>query len=176
MSAPKQNRKVALLCLAVAGTMVTLAYASVPLYRLFCQVTGYGGTPRQATIHIQPNTPPPTPVTVRFDANVRNALPWTFTPKHTSIDMRPGQLYDTSYIARNTSSQNTTGMATFNVTPHDAGYYLVKIECFCFREQTLRPGEEVDMKVSLYVDPSISQEEFRTLTLSYTFFPHNESP
>ena len=169
------NRKIALVCLTLASAMLVLAYASVPLYTLFCQVTGYGGTPQQKILHVQKDTVNTTPITVRFDANVSKNLPWTFTPPP-PVTMKPGKLYDVSYTAQNTSAKATTGTATFNVTPHEAGFYLVKIECFCFQKQILQPGEKTDMKVSFYVDPSIAEDTFRNLTLSYTFFPHAPKP
>ncbi|TMJ20925.1 MAG: cytochrome c oxidase assembly protein [Alphaproteobacteria bacterium] len=131
--------------------MVALAYASVPLYRIFCQVTGFDGTPqRAASIDVKPV--PGESVYVRFDANISPSMPWEFRPE-----------------------QNVTGSASFNVTPTQAAPYFTKVQCFCFTEQTLKPGEEVRMPVVFYVDPKILKDkdahEISEITLSYTFYP-----
>jgi cytochrome c oxidase assembly protein subunit 11 len=173
----RSNRLVAVTLVAVVGGMVGLAYASVPLYRLFCQVTGYGGTPqtgvraKTAAERLQPTADV---ITVEFDANVNSELPWTFAPEQRRVQIHLGEQTLVFFKAKNISDRPITGMATFNVSPHKAGSYFSKIECFCFTEQTLKPGEEIEMPVSFYVDPGIRKDEgtsdVRAITLSYTFF------
>ena len=164
---------VATVLLTVAGGMVGLAFASVPLYRLFCQVTGYGGTPR---IGVEANgeVASDRTIAVRFDANVNQGLPWRFRPQEREITVRLGEPVLAYYVAENLSADPNVGTATFNVTPFKAAPYFVKIDCFCFAEQRLAPGEEVSMPVSFYVDPEIFDDpktrDVRTITLSYTFF------
>ena len=161
---------------AVAG-MIGLAYASVPLYRLFCQVTGFGGTTRVATA--APGTVAGRSVTVRFDANVARDLPWRFEPVSRSIDVVVGESALAYYRVKNLSDQPVTGSATFNVTPHKAGPYFAKVECFCFTEQTLAPGETIEMPVSFFIDPEILEraeaKNLSEITLSYTFFRQQRS-
>ncbi|MFN7174494.1 MAG: cytochrome c oxidase assembly protein, partial [Thermaurantiacus tibetensis] len=166
----------ALLAASVAAGMVGLAYASVPLYRLFCQVTGFGGTPMVAADAAA--TPEPvagTSIRVRFDGNVRRGMPWDFRPAERFVDLPLGERRMAFYHARNTSDAPVTGVATFNVTPEAAGRYFVKIQCFCFNEQTLQPGEAVEMPVIYYVDPAIRDDpdasRIKEITLSYSFFP-----
>ena len=164
-----------LLAMLVAG-MAGLAYASVPLYRLFCQVTGFGGTtqvaaaaPASADVQAMARI-----VTVRFDANVNGALPWDFRPAQRAIRVRPGEQALAFYVARNRSDQPITGIATYNVTPVKAGAYFSKIDCFCFESQRLEPGRDVELPVSFFVDPEIvndrNLDDVNTITLSYTFF------
>jgi cytochrome c oxidase assembly protein subunit 11 len=168
-----RNRKVAGWSAGLAAVMLALAFASVPLYRLFCQVTGYAGTPQKAA------RPAPSVldrvVTVRFDANVGPGLGWTFEPIQRSIDVKVGETTLAFYRARNTSSQALVGTATFNVSPDLAGGYFNKLECFCFKEQRLEPGETVEMPVSFFIDPAIARDRdaarLETIVLSYTFFP-----
>jgi cytochrome c oxidase assembly protein subunit 11 len=168
----RANTVTALLaCVAIAG-MLGLTAASVPLYRLFCQVTGYGGTTQFA------ETPPPAPdgrtIKVRFNADVDPALPWAFEPGQREVVVRLGEQHLAYFRARNRADHAVTGQATFNVTPDKVGVYFDKIACFCFEEQVLQPGEEVDMPVSFFVDPAILDDpnarEVKTITLSYTFF------
>lgn len=168
------NRKVALMALSIALGMLGLGYASVPLYRIFCEATGYDGTTRRvdeaqaATIKDSGQT-----ITVRFDANVERGMPWDFKPlQHTdtvSIGVRDMALF----WAKNTSKQTVTGTASFNVEPEQAAKYFNKIQCFCFTEQTLKPGEEARMPVIYYVDPAIlndpDNKDVQEITLSYTF-------
>ncbi len=157
----------------LAGGMVGLAFASVPLYRLFCQVTGYGGTPNTEAVSA-PAEMSDTVVTVNFDANVNSDLPWVFRPAQRKIKVRLGEETLAHYTAMNLSDTPMTGTATFNVTPYKAAQYFSKIDCFCFTEQTLAPGQEVDMPVSFYVDPAMlddpNAKEVRLITLSYTFY------
>ena len=162
--------------LAVAGVvcgMIGLAYASVPLYDLFCRVTGYGGTTQVADQGAERVLD--RKIAVRFDATTSPKLPWTFQPEQREVTLRVGESAIAYYRATNNSDKTITGTATFNVTPLKAGAYFTKIDCFCFTEQTLKPGESVDMPVVYYVDPEMDEDpnldEVRTLTLSYTFFP-----
>ena len=164
------NKKVALRMALFAAGMLALAFASVPLYRIFCQVTGFGGTTQVA------DAAPGAiagEIGVRFDSNV-NGVPWKFeAPK--PVRIHPGARTVVNYKATNTLARATTGTATFNVSPVQAGQYFSKIECFCFTEQTLRPGESVEMPVIFFVDPRIAEDPLTAhideITLSYTFFP-----
>lgn len=152
--------------------MVGLAFASVPLYRLFCQVTGLGGTtqvseaaPAQAGERV---------IKVRFNADVHRDLPWRFWPEQREVTLRVGEPGLVFYGAENLSGRAITGTATFNVTPLKAGQYFSKVQCFCFEEQELGPGETARLGISFYVDPAIAQDrnldEVTAITLSYTFF------
>jgi cytochrome c oxidase assembly protein subunit 11 len=148
------------------------AYAAVPLYRLFCQVTGFGGTTMVAA---KPSTAvADRVVSVRFDANTRG-LKWSFAPVQRTVDVKLGENTLAFYRATNTSDRPLTGTATFNVTPELAGQYFNKIECFCFKEQTLQPGESIDMPVSFFVDAAYDRDRdvghMGEITLSYSFFP-----
>ncbi len=169
----RRNLGLAAVLAGTAAGMVGLAYASAPLYRLFCQVTGYGGTTQVAAA---PAASAVTDriVTVRFDANVARDLPWRFEPLARSMDVRVGEQALAFYRARNLSDGPVSGNATFNVTPHQAGPYFAKVDCFCFSEQTLAPGEDVDMPVSFFVDPALLKDaggkDLSEITLSYTFF------
>jgi cytochrome c oxidase assembly protein subunit 11 len=162
---------------AFAAGMLGLAYASVPLYRLFCQVTGFGGTTQRAVADDAPGAVATT-MSVRFDANVAPGLGWKFVPVDTQTTVRIGERRLAFYQATNLTDQPITGVATFNVSPDTAGAYFVKIQCFCFNEQTLQPGETVDMPVSYYIDPALlddaSARKIDEITLSYTFFPVEE--
>ena len=168
-----RNCKVAVGAALFAFGMLGLAYASVPLYRLFCQVTGYAGTTQRVA---QPSaTVLDRMVTIRFDANVAAGLSWTFKPERTTIDVKIGENTLAFYRATNTTDRAIVGSATFNVTPEIAGGFFNKIECFCFKEQRIEPGQTIDMPVSFYVDPSIVKDKdaskISTITLSYTFYP-----
>ena len=171
------NGTIVAVCLTFVVTMVGMAYAAVPLYDLFCKVTGYGGTTQrveQASSVILDKT-----VKVRFDANTGPNLPWTFQPVQREIELKIGETVQVLYKARNVSNMETTGQATFNVTPQAAGAYFNKVECFCFTETTLKPGEEMEMPVVFFVDPAIvdpvETKDIHTITLSYTFFPHEKT-
>ncbi|TCD13469.1 cytochrome c oxidase assembly protein [Oricola cellulosilytica] len=166
------NTAIAIACLAFFSGMIGLAYASVPLYQLFCQVTGYGGTTQrtqQASAQVLDET-----INVRFDANT-NGIGWEFKPKQRQVQVKIGETVQIAYEARNFGSAPSTGTATFNVTPQAAGAYFNKIECFCFTETTLGPGESLDMPVVFFIDPEIVDapelKNIKTITLSYTFFP-----
>lgn len=156
----------------VLVAMGGLAYASVPLYRLFCQVTGFGGTTR--TAEAPPAQPGERIVTVRFNADVNRALPWSFRPLQREIRLRVGEAGLAYYVARNDSDVPITANATYNVSPQKTGIYFNKVACFCFTEQRLMPGESVKMGVTFFVDPEIAddpnQDDVKTITLSYTFF------
>lgn len=163
-------------CIAFVAGMVGMAYAAVPLYDMFCRVTGYNGTTQrveQASDVILDEK-----VKVTFDANT-SGLPWDFKPVQRYIDVRIGETVQVSYRAKNLSSKPTTGQATFNVTPMAAGAYFNKVQCFCFTETTLQPGEEMEMPVVFFVDPEIVKavetKGIKTLTLSYTFYPREPS-
>jgi cytochrome c oxidase assembly protein subunit 11 len=173
-----RHRQVAAWCAVVAVGMVGLAYASVPLYQLFCQVTGYGGTTMRA------NAPSGTTLdqsmTIRFDANVAPGLGWKFEPVQRTVDVKIGENTLIFYRAENTSGRPITGSATFNVTPEIVGSYFNKIACFCFQEQRLEPGESIEMPVSFFVDPAIVNDasgagDLTQITLSYTFYPVDDS-
>ncbi|WP_110748148.1 cytochrome c oxidase assembly protein [Phyllobacterium leguminum] len=169
----RSNRRVAAACVVFFTSMVGAAYASVPLYRMFCQVTGYGGTTQrveQMSDVILDRT-----INVRFDANTSGALPWDFKPVERQVTLKIGETKQISYAGRNLAANPTSGRATFNVTPERAGAYFNKVQCFCFTDTTLQPGEQMDMPVVFFVDPEIVNDpdlkDLRTITLSYTFFP-----
>jgi cytochrome c oxidase assembly protein subunit 11 len=168
-----RNRNTAVVCSAVVAGMVGLSFAAVPLYQLFCQVTGFGGTTQRAESVAGPVLE--RTMKVRFDGNVGNGLPWDFKPVERQIELKVGEQAIGTYRATNVSDRPTSGSATFNVSPSLAGAYFVKIECFCFTEQTLAPGESVDMPVMFYIDPEIADDRdvanLGTITLSYTFYP-----
>lgn len=157
---------------AVVGGMLGLAYASVPLYDLFCRVTGYGGTPQRSTVANFKITD--RDVTVRFSANLNHDMPWDFKPLQNKQFLKIGEQSIAYFEVYNPTSESVTGTATFNVAPHKAGEYFVKLDCFCFTEQLLEPGERRKMPVVYYVDPSMIEdrnlEEVSEITLSYTFF------
>lgn len=172
-AAQGRNRLVAFACVGMVAGMVGLAYAAVPLYQLFCQVTGYGGTTQVAAG--QSATTLDETVTIRFDANVANGLNWAFSPAQAPMTVRIGETRIAKYSAQNRGSRITVGTAVYNVTPQWAGGYFFKIDCFCFTEQQLAAGERVDMPVEFYVDPEIVDDPsfsgLSAITLSYTFFP-----
>ncbi len=160
-------------CTVFVAAMVGMAFAAVPLYELFCQVTGLGGTTQRADA--APNSAIDRDVSVRFDANIGNGLGWSFRPLTRSVEIKVGAVGEAVFVAENRTGLPTTGTAVFNVTPLEAGAYFNKIACFCFDEQTLQPGERIEMPVTFFVDPAISEnsdmDSVRTITLSYTFYP-----
>ncbi|MGQ0558318.1 MAG: cytochrome c oxidase assembly protein [Sphingosinicella sp.] len=168
------KRRTAFLAALLAFSMGGLAFASVPLYRLFCEVTGLGGTTQRAEASAVPG-PVGESISVRFDANVSRALPWRFAPEQRRQEVAIGARTIAFYSARNLSARPVTGTATFNVTPSAAGRYFSKIQCFCFTEQLLQPGEEMRMPVVFFVDPAILRDpqarSISEITLSYTFYP-----
>lgn len=169
---PAGNGATALsLVLLVAG-MTGLAFAAEPLYRTFCQITGFGGTTR--TAEAAPGGIADKVITVQFDANVNSQLPWRFRPVQSSVKLKPGQEALVFYEATNLSDEPIVGTAVFNVAPFKAGSYFNKIQCFCFTEQVLKPGESVVMPVTFFVDPDMAADantaDVSTITLSYTFY------
>ena len=174
-SAVKKYRTLGFLLVLIMG-MGVLSYASVPLYKLFSQVTGYGGTTQQVT---SPSSQIlERKIKIRFDANTKPTLDWNFQPVQTSMDISVGQNALAFYQAENTGKAPVVGTATFNVTPEKAGVYFIKIDCFCFVEQLLAPQEAVEMPVSFFIDPDIvndpNLDDVTTITLSYTFFPSED--
>lgn len=169
----RSNRVVVLVCLTFLGTMLGMSYAAVPLYDLFCRVTGYGGTTQRVTQYS--DVVLDREITVRFDANVAGGLPWAFRPVARDVTVKIGETAQAHYEAKNVFSRPTSGRASFNVTPQLAGAYFMKVECFCFTDNELAPGETMDMPVVFYVDPAIVDvpelKNVHTITLSYTFFP-----
>lgn len=170
---PRRDLLVAFVCGAFVAVMVGISFAAVPLYSWFCRTTGFGGTTqvaRTAPEEISGRT-----VTVRFDSNVAPGLPWSFEPERRTIDMRLGEVVTVYYVVRNESVRVTSGQAGYNVTPPTTGTYFEKINCFCFTQQTLQPGEKREMAVVFYVDPKLAndseQNAVNNITLSYTFFP-----
>ena len=178
-SGSRSNLRVVGMCLGMVIGMGGLAYASVPLYQIFCQVTGYGGTPQRVEtvdgISLSDRV-----VKVRFDANTATDLNWDFRPVEREVMVRLGEKMVINYVAENLSTEPITGMATFNVTPQSAGIYFNKIECFCFTDTQIEPGEKLEMPVVFFVDPELDEEKFmkslNTITLSYTFFASDEEP
>ena len=165
------NARLAMMLGGVVCGMIGLAFASVPLYQLFCQVTGFGGTTQVA--ESAPETLGERTIKVRFNADISADLPWRFQPEVREVALRVGEQGLVFYNATSLGAEPTWGTATFNVTPLSAGQYFNKIECFCFTEQRLDPGESMDMGVSFFVDPAIEQDpqtaKIETITLSYTF-------
>jgi len=168
----RRNTRLALTAFAVVAGMVGLSFAFVPFYNAFCRALGLDGTTQIANAPSTVVTE--IPVVVRLDANVDKALPWEFYPAERSVTLTIGETRTVHYVAKNISDKPTIGTANFNVTPAKAGLYFNKIDCFCFQEQVLQPGETVDMAVSFFVDPDMVEnsttDEIRTITLSYTFF------
>jgi cytochrome c oxidase assembly protein subunit 11 len=170
-----RNAKVALICAAAFFGMVGAAYASVPLYKAFCQLTGFDGTVRKADV--APTKVLDEKLTIRFDANVRN-LPWDFEPEQVSQEVRIGETGLAFYKVTNHGKTAVTGRASYNVIPESAGLYFQKLECFCFTDQTIQPGQTMEFPVVYFVDPKFATD-FETkgapeVTLSYTFFPSTE--
>ena len=158
--------------IAIVMAMAALVAISVPLYSLFCQVTGLGGTPRVADHG--PSGVSQQTMEVRFDASVMKDMPWRFKPAQTSMTVRLGETSLAIFTVENLSGEALTGTATFNVTPVKAGAFVNKVQCFCFSEQRLEPGQKAELPVSFFIDPAIASDpdanEVRTITLSYTFF------
>ena len=171
--ASRRDTAVAAVCGFVVALMVGASYAAVPFYNWFCRVTGFNGTTQVATA--SPTFELERKVAVRFDANVAGGLPWKFEPEQTELKVHIGQVVTAYYDVINQSARPTTGQAAYNVTPLTVGSYFNKINCFCFTEQHLGPGEKRQMAVVFYVDPSIVKDSdndgLNTITLSYTFYP-----
>jgi cytochrome c oxidase assembly protein subunit 11 len=176
----RQNRKVALIAGGAALAMLGLGFASVPLYRMFCQATGFNGTTQRATAAQAAGVRATArPITIRFDANVASGLPWAFRPEKVTQDGHIGERKMAFFTAKNTANHAITGRAIFNVTPEQTGAYFHKIQCFCFNEQRLEAGEEVRMPVIYYVDPAMLDDpnarDVPEITLSYTFMEAADS-
>ena len=175
LSVERRNRRVGLIAFGIALAMLGLGYASVPLYRLFCQATGWGGTPQRVSEaqageikQVAGKT-----MVIRFDGNVASGMPWDFGPDQVTASIPIGERQMATFHARNKSARTITGTAVFNVSPDVAGKYFTKIQCFCFTEQVLAPGEEARLPVIYYVDPKILDDpdaaDVQEITLSYTF-------
>jgi cytochrome c oxidase assembly protein subunit 11 len=164
---------IAFACGGFVATMVGVSYAAVPLYSWFCRSTGFGGTTQVS--HAAPADISDRTVTVRFDSNIAPGLPWSFEPERRTIDVKLGEVVPVYYKVTNEAARITTGQAGYNVTPPTVGIYFEKINCFCFTQQTMKPGETRDMAVVFYVDPKLAkdseQDTLNNITLSYTFYP-----
>ena len=180
---PKPRRRIsfgltAAICAVFVAGMVGMSFAAVPLYRVFCQVTGYGGTTRVA--QAAPGEVLDRVVTVRFDSNISNNLGWSFRPVKRQVQVKLGEVGTVSFLAENRTDRTETGTAAFNVAPDQAGAYFNKIACFCFTDQTLKPGEQKELGVSFFVDPAYADdpnlENITTITLSYSFYPATDQP
>lgn len=171
-SQANKNKRAAFAAGGLAVAMVGMAYASVPLYTLFCQVTGFGGTTQVA--EAPADRVIDRKIDIAFDANVNRNFPWKFKPVQTRVTLKVGEQGIAFYRAKNLTDRTITGTAVFNVTPPLAGKYFNKVQCFCFTEQTLKPGQSVDMPVTFFVDPDIDKDKdlknLKTITLSYTFY------
>src|SRR5947208_5198735 len=170
---------VASICGFVVVLMVGASYAAVPFYNWFCRATGFNGTTQVAT-SAPSGVPLTRKMTVRFDANVAPGLPWKFEPEQNEVEVKIGEVVTIFYSVTNQAARATTGQAAYNVTPLTVGAYFQKINCFCFTEQTMAPGEKRQMPVVFYVDPSIAgnseNDGLNSITLSYTFYPVHEQP
>ncbi|KPF46964.1 cytochrome c oxidase assembly protein [Rhizobium sp. AAP43] len=175
-SASRRNIGVAAACVFFVGGMVGMSYAAVPLYRLFCQVTGYGGTTQR--VEQMSDVVLDRTINVTFDANVSSGLNWDFKAIDKDVTPKIGETVQIRYEAKNNSSVPVTGEAIFNVTPGEAGAYFNKVQCFCFTKTTLQPGETLEMPVVFFVDPAIvdadETKDIGTITLSYTFYPRED--
>jgi cytochrome c oxidase assembly protein subunit 11 len=174
-----RNLRTAMLGVVLVFAMGGLAFASVPLYRMFCHVTGFAWTTQRAEGEDAPGAIIGKIISVRFDANVAPAMGWDFEPERHTERVAVGAREMAFYKAKNLTNESVTGSATFNVTPSQAGQYFTKIQCFCFTEQTLKPGEEVRMPVVFFVDPKILDDpdanDISEITLSYTFYPVDQA-
>ncbi|XKM40006.1 cytochrome c oxidase assembly protein [Rhizobium ruizarguesonis] len=169
----RNNGAVVMMCLSFVFGMGAMSYAAVPLYRIFCQVTGYNGTTQrvdQVSSVVLDRT-----MRVTFDANVAPGLQWEFKPVQREVNPKIGETIQVNFTAENRSNETQRGQAVFNVTPGEAGVYFNKVQCFCFTETDLKPGEKLDMPVVFYIDPEIvkavESKDIHTVTLSYTFYP-----
>lgn len=173
-----KNQRTFVYASSIIAGVLGLAYAAVPLYKVFCQATGFGGEVKRADIEkFEKMTPSTTGrlLKITFNADTSDTMPWSFKPSQRYVEVHPGETALAFFRAKNNTDKAVTGVATYNVTPMRAGVYFNKIQCFCFEEQRLKPREEVDMPVFFYVDPEMEDDPHmdgvRTLTLSYTFFP-----
>jgi cytochrome c oxidase assembly protein subunit 11 len=170
----RRHLNVVMILVGILAGMTGLTFASVPLYRLFCAHTGFDGTPIRGDAANAPTKGIDRIVTVSFSGDTNAGMPWKFYPKQRSIDVRVGDTYLAYFIAENESDESITGTATYNVSPEPWGPYFVKIQCFCFTKQTLKPHERVEMPVTFYIDPAMVKDrllsQMSDVTLSYTFF------
>jgi cytochrome c oxidase assembly protein subunit 11 len=173
----RRDLLVAAACGAFAAMMVGAAFAAVPFYNWFCRTTGFAGTTQVASV--APAHSLERKIVVRFDANVNGGLPWRFEPEQNSVELRIGDVVTVNYLVTNESARETVGQASYNVSPPTAGAYFTKINCFCFTEQRLKPGEKREMPVVFFVDPDLAkdaeQDGLTTITLSYTMYPVRQS-
>jgi len=173
-----KNKKTALIVSGAVASMVALSFAAVPAYRAFCQVTGWGGTTQRAEATTGQTLA--RKITVRFDGTVSHGLNWRFKPEQVSQTLHIGEAGLAFFEAENFSDKPVTGRATFNVSPAKAGIYFNKIDCFCFTEQRLEPGEKMSMPVAYFIDPALADDpnldEVQTVTLAYTFFLWDDAP
>jgi cytochrome c oxidase assembly protein subunit 11 len=176
----RRNLNVVMALVGVLAFMVGLTFAAVPLYRIFCERTGFDGTPIRADAAGERGKAIDRVVTVSFTGDVNQGMPWAFYPKQNKIEAQVGETYLAFFEAKNLSDKTLTGTATFNVSPEPWGPYFVKIECFCFTEQTLKPGESIEMPVTFYLDPALADDKLlkrmSDVTLSYTFFKAADQP
>jgi cytochrome c oxidase assembly protein subunit 11 len=174
----RSKNRTAVLCAGVAAAMIGLAFASVPLYDLFCRTTGFGGT-TMVSLKAPEKTFERT-ITIRFDSNVSPDLNWTFLPETPSISLKVGETAIVNYKVRNQGQTATTGVAAYNVYPDIAGQYFMKIQCFCFTDHTLKAGETMESQVVFYIDPAIlgdkDARKLDQISLSYTYFPSKKQP
>ncbi|MBX4964135.1 cytochrome c oxidase assembly protein [Rhizobium binae] len=169
----RNNGAVVMMCLSFVFGMGAMSYAAVPLYRIFCQVTGYNGTTQR--VEQMSSVVLDRKMRVTFDANVAPGLQWNFKPVDREVNPRIGETIQVNFVAENRSNETQRGQAVFNVTPGEAGAYFNKVQCFCFTETDLKPGEKLEMPVVFYIDPEIvkaaESKDIHTVTLSYTFYP-----
>jgi cytochrome c oxidase assembly protein subunit 11 len=170
---PRRDLLVAFCCGSLVAAMIGLSFAAVPLYSWFCRTNGFGGTTQVAKT--MPTEVSGRTITIRFDSNVAAGLPWRFEPERRTIDVKLGEVVTVYYAVTNEAARVTTGQAGYNVSPPTVGIYFEKINCFCFTQQTMKPGEKRDMAVVFYIDPKLAQDSeqnnINVITLSYTFYP-----
>jgi cytochrome c oxidase assembly protein subunit 11 len=171
----RRNVRIVIIGVAFVFGMLALSFAAVPLYRLFCQITGLGGTTQTAAVAPAEVPTNSRDITVRFNSGVDDRLPWDFRPEQQIITLKIGQVGMTNYVAKNISVQPNAGVAVYNVTPPKAGKYFTKTQCFCFNDQSLMPQQQVDMPVVFFVDPKMladpNMQDVQEITLSYRFYP-----
>lgn len=178
MSEPKSNNKLALALLSLFFSMVLLSFASVPIYNLFCKATGFGGALKQGMNLYKEQERGTRVINIEFDSNIASNLPWSFIPKQRNASVISGQTTLIFYESENLSKKDIIGTSVYNVTPHKAGKYFVKVHCFCFEEQLLKAGEKMLMPVSFFIDSDFDKDpemdDVETITLSYSFFKVRE--
>ena len=174
----KNNLKITFSLIFLVSFMFFLTFAAVPLYKLFCQVTGYGGTPKIVNVKDQINISEKK-IKIEFNSDVNKKLNWSFKPEQRSIESKIGDSILAFYKAKNNGNKSITGIATYNILPFEAAKYFNKVDCFCFENQTLEPGEEVVLPINFYIDPQIlddpSVKHLNSIVLSYTFFRSDEN-